>query len=166
MARSGNATGAKGEIQAIGQIRGGLEKAGDSYWASRSEEHMLAISAWIEHGEGNREQALKFMRAAADLEDGRVKNVAMENEIYPMRELLAELLLETEQASAALHEFETSLKATPNRYRGLWGAARAADAAGDRQKASSYYAKVIELTKNSDTPRPEIALARAQVAQR
>ena len=30
MARSGNASGAKGEIQAIGQIRSGLDKAGDS----------------------------------------------------------------------------------------------------------------------------------------
>jgi len=166
MARSGNAAGAKDEIQAIKQIRSELEKAGDSYWASRSEEHMLAISAWIAYGEGNREQALKFMRTAADLEDGRVKHVAMENEIYPMRELLAELLLETGQTVAALNEFETSLKSTPNRYRGLWGAARAADAAGDRTKAAGYFAKVVELTRNADTPRPEIALARGQVAQR
>jgi len=166
MARSGNAAGARGEIQTIGQIRSGLDKAGDSYWASRSEEHMLAISAWIAFAESNREQALKFMRAAADLEDGRIKHVAMENEIYPMRELLAELLLESGQAVAALNEFETSLKSTPNRYRGLWGAARAADAAGDRTKAAGYFAKVVELTRNADTPRPEIALARAQVAQR
>jgi len=166
MARSGDAAAAKDEIQAIKQIRSELEKAGDSYWASRSEEHMLAISAWIAYGEGNREQALKFMRTAADLEDGRVKHVAMENEIYPMRELLAELLLETGQASAALNEFEISLKSTPNRYRGLWGAARAADAAGDRTKAAGYFAKVVELTRNADTPRPEIALARGQVAQR
>ena len=42
--------------------------------------------------------------------------------------------METGQPSAALREFETSLKATPNRYRGLWGAARAAEAAGDRRK--------------------------------
>jgi len=83
-----------------------------------------------------------------------------------MRELLAELLLESGQAVAALNEFETSLKSTPNRYRGLWGAARAADAAGDRTKAAGYFAKVVELTRNADTPRPEIALARAQVAQR
>ena len=95
-----------------------------------------------------------------------MKHVAMENEIYPMRELLAELLLEAGQPKAALGEFEISLKATPNRYRGLWGAARAADAAGDRKKAAGYFAKVVELARNADTPRPEIALARAQVAQR
>ena len=120
----------------------------------------------VAFGEDNREQAVKLMRAATDLEDARVKHVAMENELYPMRELLGELLLEAGQAPAALREFEASLKATPNRYRGLWGAARAADAAGDRQKAAGYFAKVVELTRNADTARPEIALARAQLAQR
>jgi len=95
-----------------------------------------------------------------------VKHVAMENELYPLRELLAELLLETGQAAAALREFETSLKATPNRYRAYYGAARAADSAGDRQKAASYYAKLVALTKNADSQRPELARAKAYLAQR
>ena len=37
------------------------------------------------------------MRAAADLEDGSEKHVAMENRLYPMRELLADLLMEQGQ---------------------------------------------------------------------
>ena len=61
------------------------------------------------------------MRAAADGEDGSVKHVAMENRLYPMRELLGELLLQMGQAAPALREFEASLKETPNRYRGLYG---------------------------------------------
>ena len=166
MARSGDAAGAKAEIEAIKGLRAALEKAGNSYWAGRSEEHMLAVSAWVAHVEGNRDQALKFMRAAADLEDARVKHVAMENELYPLRELLAELLLETGQTAAALREFETSLKATPNRYRGFYGAARAAEAAGDRQKAADYFGKLIALAKNADTTRPELARAKGYLAQR
>ena len=55
------------------------------------------------------------MRAAADGEDGSVKHVAMENRLYPLRELLPELLLEMGQPAAALNEFETALKQTPNR---------------------------------------------------
>ena len=55
---------------------------------------------------------------------------------------------------------------TPNRYRGFWGAARAAEAAGNRQKAADYYAKLIALSKNADTTRPELARARGFVAQR
>ena len=166
MARSGDTAGAKGEIDAIKGLHAKLESAGNSYWAGRSEEHLFAVSAWVAHAEGNRDQALKFMRAAADLENARVKHVAMENELYPLRELLAELLLETGQAAAALREFETSLKATPNRYRAYYGAARAANSAGDRQKAASYYAKLVALTKNADSQRPELARAKAYLAQR
>jgi len=166
MARSSDPAGAKGEIEAIKDLRAKLEKDGNSYWAGRSEEHVLAVSAWVAHTEGNRDQALKFMRAAADLEDSRVKHVAMENEIYPFRELLAELLLEIGQGAAALREYEASLKQAPNRYRAFYGTARAAEAAGDRQKAADNYAKLIALTKNADSARPELARAKAYLAQR
>ena len=105
--------------------------------------------------EGARDQALRFMRAAADGEDGSVKHVAMENGLYPLRELYAELLLEVGESAPALSEFETALKQTPNRYRALLGVARAADAAGNHPKASEYYGKLVELTKNADTARPE-----------
>src|SRR4029077_2800052 len=125
-ARSGDLAGAKGEIEAIKALRAALEKANQSYWADRSEEQVLAISAWIALKEDAREQAIKLMRAAADGEDGSVKHVAMENRLYPMRELYAELLLETGQPAAALREFEAALKENPNPYRGPSGAGRAA----------------------------------------
>src|SRR5206468_554769 len=135
MARSGDLAGAKREIQAMQELRAALEKSNQSYWGDRTEEQMLAVSAWVAQAEGNREQALKEMRAAADGEDGSVKHVAMENRLYPMRELLAELLLQSGQPAAALREFESASKENPNRYRGLYGAARAAEAAGDRANA-------------------------------
>ena len=59
----------------------------------------------------------------------------------------AELLLEADQPAAALSEFETALKQTPNRYRALLGVARAAKAAGDRQKAAEHYDRLVNLTK-------------------
>jgi Tfp pilus assembly protein PilF len=121
---------------------------------------MLAISAWIALKEGARDQALQFMRAATDSEDGSLKHVAMENRLYPFHELLGELLLETGQPAAALNEFETALKQTPNRFRAFWGAARAADNAGDRQKASEYFGKLVDLAKNADTERQEIREAK------
>jgi tetratricopeptide (TPR) repeat protein len=105
------------------------------------------------------------MRAAADREDASVKHVAMENRLYPMRELLGDLLLEIGQADSALREYEASLKETPNRYRGFWGAARAAQAAGNWQKAGDYYAKLIALAKNADTERAELAQAKAYLAK-
>jgi len=164
MARSGDLVGARAEIEAIKALRAALEKSNQSYWADRSEEQMLAISAWIALKEGQREQALKFMRAAADGEDGSIKHVAMENRLYPMRELYGELLLEMGEPAAAMREFETALEQTPNRYRTLLGIARAANAAGDGQKASEYYAKVVNLAKNADTERPETREAKAFLA--
>ena len=166
MARSGDVTGAKREIEAIQGFKTTLEKAKDAYWAARSEEQILAVSAWMALAEGAREQAVKLMRSAADGEDGSVKHVSMENRLYPMRELFAELLLETGQAAPALREFEASLKENPNRYRGLYGAARAAEAAGDQEKAASYFATLVTLSKNADTDRPEIAQAKTFLAKK
>ena len=164
MARTSDVAGAKAEIEAIKALRTTLEKSNQSYWADRSEEQILAISAWLALKEGARDQALKFMRAAADGEDGSVKHVSMENRLFPLRELYAELLLEAGQPAAALKEFETALEQTPNRYRTFLGIARAANAAGDRQKASDYYGKVVNLAKNADTERPETREARAFLA--
>ena len=161
MARTGDVAGATAEIEAIKALRTTLEKSNQSYWADRSEEQILAISAWLALKEGARDQVLKFMRAAADGEDGSVKHVSMENRLFPLRELYAELLLEAGQPAAALKEFETALEQTPNRYRTFLGIARAANAAGDRQKASDYYGKVVNLAKNADTERPETREARA-----
>ena len=147
-------------------LRAALQKSDQSYWASRTEEQMLAVSAWIALAEGNRSQAEKLMRAAANSEDGSVKHVTMENRLYPLRELLAELLLQMGESAPALREFETALKAYPNRYRSIYGIARAAEATGDRQKAVEHFNKLVALTKDADTTRPEIARAKAYVAQR
>jgi hypothetical protein len=166
MARTGDLAGAKAEIAAMQELRTKLEKSDLSYWADRTEEQMLAVSAWVALAEGNKAQAEKLMQAAADREDGSVKSVLMENRLYPLRELYAELLLEMGQATPALREFETALKAYPNRYRSIYGIARAADSSGDRQKAAAHYNRLMALAKNADSPRPELARAREYVAQR
>jgi tetratricopeptide (TPR) repeat protein len=161
MARTGNLAGAKEETEAMKVLRTTMQRADQSYWADRTDEQILAISSWVALKEGARDQALQFMRRAADSEDGSLKHVAMENRLYPFRELLGELLLEMEQPAAALNEFETALKQTPNRFRALLGAARAGDLASDRLKASEYFGKLVDLAKNSDTERQEIREAKA-----
>ena len=166
MARSGDVVGAKAEIATMQGLREKLEKSNNAYWADRTEEQMLAVSAWVALAEGNKEQAEKFMRTAADNEDGSVKHVAMENRLYPLRELYAELLLEMGQAAPVLREFEAALKGYPNRYRSIYGIARAAEASGDRRKAADHYNRLMALAKNADSSRPELARARDYVAQR
>jgi tetratricopeptide (TPR) repeat protein len=161
MARTGSVAGAKAEVEAMKALRAALERVNDSYWADRTEEQMLAVSAWIALKEGNRDQAVKFMRAAAENEDNSLKHVAMENRLYPLRELYGDLLLELGDAGAALTEYATALKATPNRYRGILGVARAADASGDRTQAAQYYAKLVALAKDADVDRQEVRESKA-----
>ena len=165
-ARGGDISAAELGVGKLKELRAVLEKANQSYWADQVEIQTLGASAWIAHVKGDKEQALKFMRAAADLEDGSEKHVAMENRLYPMRELLGDLLLAQQQPAQALKEYEASLESTPNRLRGLYGAAKAAEGARQQEKATIYFRKLAELTKDSDTDRPEIREAKAFLARK
>jgi tetratricopeptide (TPR) repeat protein len=148
------------------EIRAGLEKANQSYWAGQVEIQILAAQAWIAQAQRKPEEALKFMRAAADLEDSSEKHVAMENRLYPMRELLGDLLVEQGQAGEALKAYEASMKNARERLRGFYGAAKAAEASGDKEKATRYFTELLRLTKNADTDRPEIRAAKQAVPAR
>ena len=166
MARSGNVADAKLEIEAMKELHAALERSNDSYWADRTEEQILAVSAWVALQEGASDRPLQLMRAAADNEDGSLKHIAMENRLFPLRELLGDLLLESKQPAAALVEYQTALKGTPNRFRGILGVARSANAAGDLTKAAAYYGSLIELAKNADSDRQEIREAKAFLASK
>jgi tetratricopeptide (TPR) repeat protein len=160
LARSANVTAAAAEIDAMRVLQAALEKTNDTYWADRTREQILSVSAWMARATGRDDEALALMRKAADGEDASVKSVAMENRLYPLRQLYAELLLEVEQPKAALMEFEKALAATPNRFQGIYGAASAAAAAGDRTRARVYYERLVALSAKADTVRPEMEQAR------
>lgn len=102
-----------------------------------------------------------MLRKAADREDATDKAAVTPGPIKPARELLGEMLLEQKQAPAALIEFEAAMKKEPNRFRALYGGARAAEAAGDRAKARTYFAQLLEVCRRADKPeRPELQEAR------
>jgi tetratricopeptide (TPR) repeat protein len=165
-ARSGNFAAAQADIDKLKELRAGLEQANQSYWAEQVEVQILSSQAWLMQAQGNKEEALTFMRAAADLEDSSEKHVAMENRLYPMRELLGDMLREQGQPAAALKEYEVSMKNAPNRLRGYYGAAKAAEAAGDQQKAATYMRSLAQLTSDGDSDRTEIREAKQQPASR
>jgi tetratricopeptide (TPR) repeat protein len=165
-ARSGDAAAAENEASELARLHKDLEAARDTYWATEVEVQRLTVSGWIALVRGKGDDAVKLMRAAADLEDRNEKSIVTPGRILPARELLGDMLLELRQPAQALKEYESSYVREPNRFRGYAGAARAAEAAGERTKAANYYAKLIELAKNGDTQRPELAHARAYLAQR
>ena len=134
--------------------------AKSAYWAEQAEIQRRGVEAWLAQAEGRPTQALALMRAAADLEDATEKHPVTPGAIKPARELLGELLLAQGQPAAALVEFEASQKNDPNRLGGLYGAARAAEGAGDATKARRYYDRVAQLGQKADADRPEVAAAR------
>lgn len=161
---TGDLVKAQEEIQELASLRQAAISAKQDYWESQIEVLRLAARGWLARAQDQTNEALQLMRQSADLEDTSEKHVAMENRLYPMRELLADLLLETGQPAQALTEYETSLVSTPNRFNGLYGAARAAELAGDREKARGYFNKLVTLSKNADSERPEMVNAKRFLA--
>jgi len=155
-ARSGEAAAAEADIAKLKQLREGLLESKQGYWAEQIEVQILGAQAWLEQARSNKDEALKFMRAAADLEDGSAKHVAMENRLYPMRELLGDMLREQGQPALALKEYEVSMKNAPNRLRGFYGAAKAAEAAGKSKRAAGYFNQLARLARTADGDRAEL----------
>lgn len=159
-ARLGDFAAAQADVDKLKEFGSSLAKAGDAYWSGQVDVQILAAEAWLAHGQGSKAEAVKLMRAAADREDRSEKHVAMENRLYPMRELLADLLLEQGEAASALSEYEASMKNAPERVRGFYGAAKAAQASGNKEKAVVYFRKLVRLTRDADGNRAEIREAR------
>jgi tetratricopeptide (TPR) repeat protein len=107
-----------------------------------------------------------LLRAAADLDDATDKHPVTPGALLPAREQLADLLLELKQPGAALQEFEVSFRSTPNRFNAVYGAARAARLAGNNKSARLYYERLLNLSRDADTPRPEMTEAKQFLANR
>ena len=165
-ARMGNIAAAEQEAQKLEAQHKALTEAKNNYWASEVEVQRLVAAAWIAKAKGQSDEAHKLMRAAADMEDRNEKHIVTPGRVLPARELLGEMLMELKQPSAALKEFETSQVREPNRLRAYAGAAAAADAEGERDKARAHYARLVELTRDADTALPEVSRAKTWLAQK
>jgi hypothetical protein len=159
-ARSGNAEAARSEIAELDRIRQALAGASGYDWGTQIQIQRGIAAAWAAEAAGSRADALRLMRAAADLDDATEKHPVTPGAILPAREQLGELLLEQGRAAEALAEFRASLVRAPRRLSALYGGARAARAAGDSGQARAYYRQLSELGCNGDRSRAEIAEAR------
>ncbi len=165
-ARIGDVAAARKDVARLQALMEAMTAAKIGYWAGQTEFQIKTVNAWIAYAENRHEEAVKLMRAAAELEEASDKHPVTPGNIVPSRELLGEMLMALDQPTQALTEFERSLKRDPNRFRGIYGAARAAEASGNRKAAGDYYAKLQTLTADRDTERPELIQAKAYLAQR
>jgi tetratricopeptide (TPR) repeat protein len=164
-ARAGDPAAAEKDVQELAGIVATLKAENDDYWATEVEVERLAAAAWVAFAEGRHDEALALARSAADLEDSSEKSAVTPGRLIPARELLGDMLLASGRAGEALAAYESSQTRDPKRFRGLYGAAEAAAAAGARDKALYYFGRLDEMAGSGD-PRPELAKARAYLAAR
>jgi tetratricopeptide (TPR) repeat protein len=124
----------------------------------------LAIGGLLAQTEGRTDEAIALVRYAADEDDALGKNPVSPGNLYPVREILGELMLDLNRPAEAQAAFERSLELNPGRFRALAGAARSAEAAGRREDARAYYGRLVDLARAGDGTRPEITRARSYLA--
>ena len=163
-ARAGQPAAAQEDVAKLAELRDGLRKANNPYWAEQVDIQWQVASAWVLFAEGKHDEALRTMSAAADLEDKTEKAPVTPGPIAPARELLGYMLLERGMAREALAAFESTQVKEPNRYHGYAGAAQAAERLGDKAKAKSNYEKLVALGSDADAGRPELIAARKYLA--
>lgn len=164
-ARSGDAKAARTELKKLDESLSAehhnMKNMGYSGSSSGKSIEQDVAEAWVEFAEGKTDAALKRLRSAADRQDaGGVDSLAM-----PAREMLGDMLFESKRYPESLEAYRTALKQSPNRFDALWGAAQAAQSAGDASDAKNYYAKLVEVS-GSDADRPEIKEARGYLAMK
>jgi len=161
-ARAGNVADARKDVAEIEAIRVTLTKQKKKSFAEGVEQDRQEAGAWVAHAEGKNDEALKTLRAIAEKEEAE----GDEPVAIPAREMLADMLLDMNRPEQALAEYEQDLKFNPNRFNGLYGAARAAELAGKSEKSNTYYAQLVHVCAGSNSDRPELSRAKALLAQK
>jgi hypothetical protein len=160
-ARSGNTAAAKADVERLGELSAKLKEAKDAYWSEIVAVQQQVATAWVLHAEGKYDEALGVLSAAADAEDKTEKHPVTPGPLAPARELYGAMLLDRDMTKEALTAYEAVLAKEPNRLATYVGAAKAATKLGNRQKAKQYTAKVMALTKDADSQRPELMALRS-----
>lgn len=164
-ARTGDVEAAQQDLVRLQVLREAMVEINQGYWVGQADIQIQKVSAWIALAEGRNEEALNLMRGAADLESLTDKHPVTPGPLAPANELLGEMLLELGQPEEALQAFAAAQTIEPNRYRGLYGAAHAAELAGETDMARIHYEELVELSADADGERAELAAAKAFLAQ-
>jgi hypothetical protein len=160
-ARLRDAAAMKQDIARLTALRDAVQGSGDAYWAGQVDVQRRGATAWLLLVEGKTEAALAEMRDAAAMEDATEKAAVTPGPIKPARELLGDMLMDIGRPADALVEYEATLTKEPHRFRATYGAARAAAAAGQKEKAKTHYASLVALAEKADQPpRKEVVEAR------
>jgi tetratricopeptide (TPR) repeat protein len=156
---TGDKHGANAQLIELKNIYGVLVSNKQEYEANQVKIQITTGEAWMHFANGHKEDAVKSMIAAADMEDATEKHPVTPGEIAPARELLGDLYLACGDYAKAYEAYTANLKKRPNRFNSLHGAAFCAAKAGDRVNAKLFYQKLVDLTKGATMSRSALTEA-------
>jgi len=159
-AHTGDVDAARQAVQKLEFVRDQLTKLQETYWAGQVEIQRREAAGMLAFAQGNKDEALELLRSAADMEDASEKHPVTPGPVVPARELLGEFLLTINMPTEALTAFESTLQRSPNRFNALYGAATAAEAAGQREKAGQYFNALIQIS-DPISSRPELRASKS-----
>lgn len=161
-ARSGQPVVAEAAIQKLDELQ---QATTNPYWKGQMEIQKNTIKAWQALAKGNKKVALASMKLAAGLESATEKHPVTPGELLPAVELLGDMLLMLHKPAEALVHYEAALQRSPERLNSLYGAAQAAELAGNNEKANHYYQSLVELSAETEMPLKQRDMALAYLAQ-
>ncbi|HLV89223.1 MAG TPA: hypothetical protein VKV39_19725 [Candidatus Sulfotelmatobacter sp.] len=150
------------DVDAIAAIHEKFVTENKKEFIEATDNDLKQARAWLAFAEGKVDDAVQLLRPIADKQDA----LGDEPQGIPTREMIADMLLEAKRPQQALVEFQADLKLNPNRFNGLYGAARAAEEAGKQSEANEYYAMLLKTCEGGNSTRPELNRARQLVAQK
>jgi tetratricopeptide (TPR) repeat protein len=159
-AMSGDSTLAGRAEQELAQIRDARVKMPGQSSENASEALRLAVTGWKAQKAGQAAEAVAMLRKAADLQDRLGSNLVI---FKPLREMLADLLMQQGNAAQALVEYKASLDRQPNRFQSLYGAGSAAFATGDATAGKVYFNHLLAFAKGDE--RRELVAVRARMTE-
>ena len=161
---TGNSLAAQKELKILISLRDRLNEAENIYESGQVTIQIEAIKGWIEYSKGNADKAIEYMKLASNLESETSKAAVTPGEIIPADELLADLYLALNRPEDALKAYKLNLKGHPSRFNGIYGAAKAAQQLNDTKLTAYYFEKLIKLSENINSSRPEISEAKEFIA--
>jgi tetratricopeptide (TPR) repeat protein len=166
LARSGRTQPAKNELKEMDSLYDHFVKTKDAYKAAQVKIMATTARAWISMSEKKNEEAIELMKVAADLESKTEKHPVTPGEVLPAMELLGDMYLLNERYAEALIAYQENFKRTPNRFNGLYGAAKAAQLTGNDSLAGKYFQHLVTLAENASSDRIELADAKKNLTRR
>ncbi len=165
-ARAGTPAAAAADIERLVAIQKLLVVTKETYWAEQVDIQRQVAEAWKVFAEGDKAKGVTLLAAAADAEDLTDKSAVTPGPIAPARELLGFMLIDAGRAKEAQVAFQKTMAKEPGRFLGLYGAARAAEADGNKAAAAAFYKQLLAMAGQTSADRPALAHAKQMSASR